>query len=167
MLANIDGCGHATSADHRGQPARAVFLQRLAHHPGMRRLLVLILASVCVACSNSEPEKTVGTAPKEGLAQPILTIHRVGDRTLELTYRRATCQEAAGHVIRYQHKAITITMYTLQDKTLAGCVGGIGTQKATLHLDQKIGSRKLIDGACAKGQVMANSSDCRSGFTST
>lgn len=96
--------------------------------------------------------------------EAIRKIHVVGDRQIEVTYDKPTCEVAAGHDVRCAADTITITMYS---RTRDGCVfGGSGAATESLTLDEAISGRRFIDHACVRGQPASDSLTCETGFAS-
>jgi hypothetical protein len=125
------------------------------------------LTTMAIACSaGAHFPETVGKRPARGIAEPISSIEIEDNTHIAVTYRRPHCAEAAGYVITYERARITLTMYTTQ-APIPGCIGGLGTGEATLTLRHAIDDRKFHDGACDPGRVLADSTDCETGFRLT
>jgi hypothetical protein len=96
-------------------------------------------------------------------AEPILKLKAVDASHLFVSYRRPHCQTSAGHDVVFTRSDVTVTMYSV-DSGIAGCQGGISEGSDTVALGEPLAGRRVVDGACGDGQLLAESTDCQRGF---
>jgi hypothetical protein len=106
------------------------------------------------------------TVPENAVRAPILEVHRASSTELQVTYEGSMCEPAAGHRVIFSDDEVVIEMFE-GPPIGPDCYGGIAYRTEIVVLDQPVGSRRIVDGACAPEEPYSGSSTCEKGFVTT